>query len=237
MNNFNWNKYWWKWTLACVGGEIIGIGAAAMLAGVMIYFIGEPVQIIQKGLLFLTMIVSGIIEGSILGLFQWRILEQLFPKIPPSRWIYATITAAVIGWMIGALPSVFFMDTIQESAMTEPISPWLNIFAGMGAGILLGTLMGFFQQRVLKDYVQRSESWILANALGWGFGIVWIFIAASIPSATTPIIVIVFLGIAGGLSTGIFVGAITGWFLVRLPYLQPTEEEKIQILSNGQSSE
>jgi len=225
MKSYNWNKNWWRWVLACAGGEIIGIGLAAALAGSMFYLVGEPVSISQKILVVTTMLIAGVIEGSILGLFQWNVLRRVFEEVPRRRWVFATVLAAVTGWLIGSLPSVVFAGYASEASLSESTSPWMNILVGIGAGILLGAIMGLFQQNVLKDYAEKTENWILANSLGWGAGIVWIFIAASIPTESTSVFVMALLGIAGGLLAGFFMGAITGYFLMRLVYLQPSDGE------------
>jgi hypothetical protein len=48
---------------------------------------------------------------------------------------------------------------------------------------------------------------------GWGLGITWIYLAATLPDETTPIAVTVLLGAMAGVLAGLSVGAITGLYL------------------------
>jgi len=221
--NYYWNTYGWKWVLACTAGEVLGIGAAAAMVTSYLYLVGEPQDTWGLFQLAGVMLFAGIVEGFLLGIFQWRVLVRIFPRIPGNSWISMTVLAALTGWLIGALSSVTFSPVSTHTESDEP-SLWMNLLIGTGAGILLGALFGIFQVRVLKRFLDKAELWILANALGWGIGLVWIFIAASIPNAQTPLILTILLGIAGGTVAGLSVGGITGWFLMRLIYLQPHHE-------------
>ena len=54
----------------------------------------------------------------------------------------------------------------------------------------------------------------------------WIFLAASIPDASTPLMLVVGMGAAGGILAGLSVGAITGLFLLHIdPYFSTVEED------------
>jgi uncharacterized membrane protein YGL010W len=214
----NKNLFWLRWTINCALGELLGIGAAGLIALMVFKLLGEPHTTASKLLVLACMMCAGLIEGAVLGYMQWRILRHKLPELPRSNWMQYTMLIAVLGWMLGMLPSLFFMDNAPaESSSAAPALPG-SLFAALsvGMGLLLGALFGLFQWFELKYYVHHSKQWILANALGWGAGIGWIYFFAGLPEEHTPLLETLFYGACGGILAGLSVGAITGAFLVRL---------------------
>lgn len=213
----NPNILWLRWTVNCALGEIIGIAAAAAIAAGVFAAFGEPGTTGSKIIVLLCMMGAGLIEGAALGYFQWRVLRNKFSSLTGSAWIFQTSLIAVLGWMLGMLPSLFFIDNStsgSESAAQMPES--LFAVLSIGAGLLLGALFGLFQWFELKYHASGAARWILANAIGWGIGIGWIYFFASLPDEFTPILEKVFYGICGGVLAGLSVGAVTGAFLVKM---------------------
>ncbi|MCA6364255.1 MAG: hypothetical protein IM638_14550 [Bacteroidetes bacterium] len=214
----NKNLFWLRWTINCALGEVLGIGAAGLIALMVFKLLGEPQTTGSKLLVLFCMMCAGLIEGAVLGYMQWRILRQKLPELPRSNWLQYTMLIAVLGWMLGMLPSLFFFD--EQPANTSTSAPPLpgTLFAALsvGAGLLLGALFGLFQWFELKHYVHHSKQWILANALGWGAGIGWIYFFAGLPEEHTPLLETLFYAACGSILAGLSVGAITGAFLVRL---------------------
>ena len=213
----NPNILWLHWTVNCALGEVIGIGAAGAIAAGVFAAFGEPETTGTKLLVLLCMMFAGLIEGIALGYFQWRVLRNKFSSLTGSAWIFQTSFIAVLGWMLGMLPSLFFIDHStpgNESAAQMPES--LFALLSIGVGLLLGALFGLFQWFELKYHASGAGRWILANAIGWGIGIGWIYFFASLPDEFTPILEKVFYGICGGVLAGLSVGAVTGAFLVKM---------------------
>ena len=67
MTNSTNLKYWWKWTINCGIGELIGIAAASMMALTVHQFLGEPETTQDKLLGLFIMLFAGLVEGFILG--------------------------------------------------------------------------------------------------------------------------------------------------------------------------
>ncbi|MCU0435872.1 MAG: hypothetical protein MUC87_20605 [Bacteroidia bacterium] len=216
----NKNSFWLSWTINCALGELIGIGAAGVIAILVFKLVGEPQTTGSKLLVLLCMMCAGLIEGAILGYMQWRILRHKLPELPRSNWMQYTMLIAVLGWMLGMMPSLFFMDQSTAPSAGEAAAPPIpgTLFAALsvGVGLFLGALFGLFQWFELRHYVHHSKQWILANALGWGAGIGWIYFFAGLPEEHTPLLEVIFYGVCGGILAGLSVGAITGAFLVRL---------------------
>jgi hypothetical protein len=64
--------------------------------------------------------------------------------------------------------------------------------------------------------------WIPANALGWAVGMVFIFLGASWPDASTGWPLILLAGGLSGIAGGLSVGVVTGFFLLRIARSAPT---------------
>lgn len=209
---------WLRWVLNCAFGELAGIGMAGAIAYFVNTAVGEPQTFYQKmGVLF-AMLVAGAIEGSLLGYFQWRILREKFTRLPRKEWMLYTITVAVLGWLLGMLPSLFIFtgnNTSPELTSGPDFSnPWIFALMSISAGLILGGMFGLFQWFSLKKYSRYSYPWIIANAIGWAFGLGWIYLFASLPSATTTVVFNIFMGVTGGLLAGVSVGAVTGYVLI-----------------------
>lgn len=211
------NKLWKRWTLNCSAGELVGIACAGAIAFTVNSIIREPQNISSKIIILLSMMFAGFIEGAILSLFQWKVLVTKFHDLPKKEWMFYTILVGVLGWFLGMLPSLFFMPA--ESEISEGVdfsNPYIFALLSIGSGLILGAIFGLFQWFSLKKYAQKAYKWITANALGWGLGLGWIYLFASIPTEESSMTFIITMGIAGGILAGFSVGAITGIFLIIL---------------------
>lgn len=207
-------NYWWKWTINCGIGELLGITAAAMMAFGITYYLGEPETTSDKLLGLFIMLFAGLIEGFILGTLQWKVLKMKFPDISYRKWTNVTILVAMIGWFIGTVSSLFLVEVeeISGGALAEPIASMTLIYASF-LGLFLGALFGYSQWLVFKQYALHTAKWIWANALGWAVAMTIIFFFATLPDSNTSTLVILGYGIIGGILAGLTVGAITGFFL------------------------
>ena len=205
-------------------GELLGIGFAGGFAILHLQWFGEPANLVEALGNLVWMLLAGAVEGTLLGHFQARVLSRLVPGLRRSAWIRVTMLAGVTGWLIGMIPTLF--TTGIDATNTAPAEPplWLMITLIVSGGLFLGGLFGLFQQRVLRFWVQRSQQWVLANALGWAAGLGWIFLAAMWPDENTPWFLIVPGAIVGGLLAGLTVGLVTGLFLRTL---LPDDDDKI----------
>ena len=214
MTNTTNLKYWWKWTINCGIGELIGITAAAMIAVTVNQFLGKPETAGDKLLGLIIMLFAGLIEGFILGTLQWKVLKIKFNKIPYSKWVGFTILVAMIGWLIGTIASLFLIEIeqIPDEALVEPTITQTILYA-TGLGLLLGAMFGYFQWLVFRQYALKTFKWIWANALGWAMAMAVIFYFAALPQPSTPTSTVLLYGGIGGVLAGLAVGGITGIFL------------------------
>ena len=217
MTNSTNIKYWWKWTLNCGIGELIGIAAAAMIAIAVTQFLGEPETVGDKILGIFIMLFAGLIEGFILGTLQWKVLKIKFPDIPYDKWSNMTILVAMMGWLIGTTAVMVLMEIeqIPDTALIVPTIGQTILYAS-GLGLVLGAIFGYFQWLVFRKYALHTFKWIWANAIGWAIAMVIIFYFSSLPNAGTPALMVLLYGVTGGVLAGLSVGAITGLFLNRI---------------------
>lgn len=198
----------------------MGIAGAGAIAFAVNDYIGESVTLTSKIIILLAMMLAGFIEGSILSYFQWKVLVTKFSKIPYREWFLYTVLVAVLGWFFGMLPSLFFMPQTATSGEVEATidyhNPYIFLILSLSVGLVLGGIFGLFQWLLLRKYVKKAHQWIIANALGWGLGLLWIYIFASIPTEDSSLVFIILMGTIGGILTGLSVGVVTGYCLVKL---------------------
>ncbi len=209
------NAFFRRWTLACSLAEFGGIGLAGLVAGLTLYWIGEPERWSEKVVVLAAMLLAGAAEGWLVGAFQSKVLQEKIPELSRPTWIWATIAVAVTGWFLGMLPSTLLAgQPAPAEPATEP--PMILIaLAAVAMGLFFGAIFGLAQQRVLRRHVTGSNRWIVANSLAWGAGLWWVYLGASWEKGGEPIWVLVLSGVVSGLLMGLTVGLITGWFLVK----------------------
>ncbi len=208
-----------RWILFCGMAEFLGIALAAILAVLGMRWEDQLPNLPLWLLPLFLALLSGSMEGAIVGRLQWTVLRELYPRIRAYSWTGVTVLAAVTAWLLGLLPSTLMSAPGVE--MEEPSDP---LMIGMGAlmGLFLGALFGFFQRSLLRQVVRRSYLWILANAGGWMVGMALIFAAAGWVGAGWPIWLIGIVAGLSGLLAGFSVGIATGMVF---PYLPPRSKE------------
>lgn len=214
------NKLWKRWTINCTIGELLGIACAGGIAFLVNSIIGDPIDIGSKIIVLIAMMFAGLVEGAVLGYFQWKVLVTKFPKMSQKEWLFFTILVGVLGWFLGMLPSLFLIpESSYESGANGSInysSPFIYAILSISMGLILGAIFGLFQWFSLRKYAVNAYQWIIANALGWGLGLGWIYIFASIPDEKSTLLFNIIMGVCGGSFAGLSVGMITGFYLVKL---------------------
>jgi hypothetical protein len=208
-----------RWTAACSLGELLGFGVAGMLGALAFGAIPDPTTVPLAVALVLACAGAGLIEGALLGLFQWLALRSTFPSISARAWAGTTALAGATGWILGSLPptlvSLLGGPPADASAAWDP--GLLETIAVSGAlGLVLGAMFGVFQWIVLRKHADHAHRWIGANALAWMVALPWSYVAgSSVPASSAPI-VLALVAIGTGVSMGLTVALITGLFLRRL---------------------
>lgn len=217
MNGQNRRKLWLSWVWANAWAELLGLGATFLLGYGLFNTLGEPQTLFAVLGFILLMTSTGIIEGSVVGWFQWKVLHMRFEQIVLKQWWLATLLGALAAWFLGSLPSSL-MNLGPDEAGTTVIEPPLGLMLlfAAGMGIVLGVILALPQWRVLVRHVNKAWIWLPANSLAWGVGMALIFAGIDLAQRFDAIIGIVFMMVITLFVTGAAVGAIHGAFLIRM---------------------
>lgn len=202
----------------CSAGELLGIGLAGSTALLLNTLMGEPQTFAQKLLVLLFMLLAGTAEGSSISWFQWRVLRKWYPSLTFFGWWKPTTGAAVLGWLLGMMPSLFLGPGPTSTGQPS----WAAVLAVAAVGgAVAGVLFGWLQFLELRKHSGRARWWVVANAVAWSLAMVVIFIGATWPSATTPAAWILVSAVVSGCLAGGCLGVVTGWFLKRKILKEP----------------
>jgi hypothetical protein len=191
MGDQNQRQIWIRWVWVNAWAELLGLGATFLLGYGLFAYLGEPQTPLSVLGFMLLMTSTGIVEGTIVGWFQWRIIRDLFSSL---------------------------MGMGAEEVGSTPIEPPLALvlLLACGMGLVLGIILGLPQWRVLREHVNRAWIWLPANSLAWGAGMALIFAGIDLAQRGIPITVALLIMVLTLFVTGATVGAIHGLFLVRL---------------------
>jgi len=210
------NVLWLRWTIANAFAELVGLGATFATIGLLSSKI-DTQQLTGILLSFAIAIFSGTIEATIVGLAQWWAMNPWFPTIGPFAWWRATLIGALLGYVLGYLPSTLMSmgEVAYQVPQSEPPG-WVTLLLAAGLGAVAGIVLSFAQWLVLRGKVKRAGLWISANLLAWAIGMPVIFWGMDIAFKQTEIWQSVLVVGGSILIAGFLVGAIHGRFLVIL---------------------
>jgi hypothetical protein len=191
-----------RWTLAFLVGELVGFlppaiaGAALSAAGV-----ADPVLVVGLTL-------AGLVEGTVLGIAQSRVLARHAPAVDSRAWVVATATAAGFAWFVG-----MGGGAVMGSG-TVPVGLGVALLVPAWAAALLS--MGYLQWRVLRSGVPGSHRWVWVTSAAWLLGVMIPVGALSVAPNAWPAWAHAIVGMLAAVAMGITVGALTGRALARL---------------------
>lgn len=209
-------RLWYRWILANALSELIGLGAAAVLAIAAAQLLGEREDLAIHVISVLVMISGGVLEGAVVGYAQWYVLRQPFVDIERRSWVLATMAGAILAWTIGVIPSLVMAATSEAGGQVEEPGVAAVLLMAALMGIAAGAVLSLFQWFVLRRYAKGAGIWIPANSVAWMLGLPVVFIGATIPSADTPLPIIIILALVSVTAAGAIVGAVHGLALIRL---------------------
>ena len=214
MNNRH--SLWLRWVAANALSELIGLGATFAAIGFLVSKI-DTSRISGILLAFLLTVLSGAIEATLVSLSQWWAMQPWFQQIQRFAWWRATLIGALLGYVLGYLPSTLMSmgDSTSQAAQVEP-PQWVTLLLAAALGLVAGAVLSFAQWLALRKSVKRSGLWIPANMLAWAFGMPVIFFGMDLAFKMTAVWQSVLVVAAALLVAGLVVGAIHGTFLVAL---------------------
>ena len=215
MSN-NGNALWHRWIIANALSELAGLGATFATIGLLFSRI-DTTQTTGILLSFAIAVLSGVIEATLVSLAQWWAMHPWFLIIKRFAWWRATLAGALLGYVLGYLPSTL-MNMGEAATQTTQAEPpeWVTLLLAAGLGAVAGAVLSFAQWLVLRSKVKRAGLWIPANMLAWAAGMPVIFLGMDLAFKMTEAWQSVLIIGGAILAAGIIVGAIHGRFLVIL---------------------
>lgn len=211
---------WLRWIAANAFAELFGLGLTFVVVVLVISHL--PNQQAVEGILlsFFIAVLSGMIEATLVGLAQWRVLSPCFPAVTRRAWWLATLAGAEVAYVLGYLPSTLMSlgEAASESPAVPTVEPaqWIVLLLAAGLGAVGGAVLSFAQWLVLRRKVARAGWWIPANMLAWLAGMPILFWGIDAAQKGQPLLDSVLLMAGVLLLTGAVVGAVHGVFLVWL---------------------
>jgi hypothetical protein len=135
--------FYGRWIAACAAGEFLGIGTAAVAAIGFQHWVGEPQTMGTRSLALTLFATIGAVEGTALAGLQWLVLRQKLPQLSALEWIGATVGMAVVGWLFGMTPSLFFSQEANVQETSPQQEPGLAFVLPMAALVGAGAGLGF----------------------------------------------------------------------------------------------
>ncbi|WP_156959755.1 hypothetical protein [Nocardia sp. BMG51109] len=191
-----------RWFAAVTLGEFLGFCAPAVAGALTID--AAPAVIAAA------MLAAGAIEGSVLGLFQARVLRSVLKGFSPREWITVTVFGALAAWAVGVLMMV-------HGERLSGWSPAVQAPVVVAGALVMVFAIGVAQWFVLQYWTNRAALWIWANAAGWVAGLgVFGLVTTPLWQPGQSTVLTVAIGALGGLAMAAAMAAINGAFLVRI---------------------
>jgi len=134
------------------------------------------------------------IAGLVLGLVQWPHVQ---PHLIYARWWpLASALGALVGTLLG----------VGVGALLQPLE-WV---ASVATVVVATAVLGVAQWWILRQQVARAGWWIVANALGWGLGLLGGFVVVGLGFVLEPTLALPGDMFTGGAIGGAIAGAIGG---------------------------
>lgn len=201
------------WVVICALAELIGIAAGAAWWIAMDQIAPAPLTLAGKVTMLALKSLSGLLEGTVLGLLQAIVLRRLYPRLPMPGWVVLTVLLAIFGWAVGSAIPIFGGSGNGE--LPEPPLPLMLSFAAL-FGLLVGALFGGVQAFALRRAARHSGWWIPFNAAGWAAALPVIYFGASLPNESASSVQAVVAGLLSGAVAGLILGIVTGFAFERM---------------------
>jgi hypothetical protein len=214
-------SFYARWIAANGLAEAIGLGATLALGGLAARAMQArpgPAAIVAGALAAVALGV--LLEGVLVGVAQGWALRHRIDDLSMRDWTVASALGAGVAWTLGMAPSTA-LALIEQGGASSPAGPaeppaWLQYAMAVALGSLLGPVLGWAQARVLKRHVTRPLRWLWANAAAWALGMLLIFAGMDRVPWSQGLSAIVAAVVVVCAIAGLAVGAVNGWFLMRM---------------------
>jgi hypothetical protein len=211
------NEIYSAWRRACLMGAVFAVTISAIVATVVRMKLAEHRSGIYTVIAVETVALAAILEGAVIGYFQWRVLRRVFPTMSSSAWVGATMIAAASGCVLSWLPTSFALTSALATRIGDvTMSPWATARVVLVTGALVGLIWGIAQFAVLRLHVHHAGAWILSGVITWTLAFAALYFAAIWPDRTVDYTFHILLATSAGAVLGALLGVLHGGALVRL---------------------
>jgi hypothetical protein len=124
---------------------------------------------------FISGILVGVLNGTILGVGQWLILRNQVRRA--YQWLFATLIGTMVGLSLGMVLNRLLVSLLraaygwESGVQLEPqaLIAIVSQSAAASKGIV-GFTIGLFQWLILRNWVQWAGWWIVASIAAWAIG-------------------------------------------------------------------
>lgn len=208
------------WIVANGWSEALGLGTTFFIGGAVAPWLASRSSVETLLGAVAAVGLGTLLEGTVVGIAQGRVLEHALPGFRLRAWVYATMLGAGIAWLLGMVPSTAMALSASEHAAAAPAEPPALLRYGFAVllSLVAGPVLGSAQWLVLRRHRRRAGLWLWANAAAWAVGMPLIFLGMELvpwerSGTGTAVAVYAVCGIAG-----LVVGAVHGRTLVRLVF-------------------
>jgi hypothetical protein len=254
MEALTYRQFFSKWFIRCGIGELLSVSVATTIIVLYRYVFGDPKSFSDGSLLMLIMVFSGLVQGFVLGWFQWSALRHKFTLLRLRDWLSYTIIAAVICWIFGMIPLLYNNDFEENTVKKEVVAKdekvntdkkdstlentkvekikeeesenRFDLITTLLLGFSIGSIFGLFQWLALRSHSKRAFLWIISNMISWMLAMVLVFWAYSITEPVLPIPLIVGALAAALVSASVVIALVNGISLL-LINITPVENSSI----------
>ncbi len=160
---------WWDWRL--FGTWVLVNAAAYVIIPIAGAFLGQVASTATKRLVddhrvlatLTVALVGAVVQATLWGRWQWRLLRRRVPKLQRRRWVVATLVPAFGVWLVVLAPQV--TDVLAEGGNT--LQALRN---GFVQALVLGPLIGLSQATAFRPLTDRWAWWLLANVTSYFTG-------------------------------------------------------------------
>ncbi len=197
------------WIAAMLGFEALGFGLAFGLGFSIHSFAlrGAPAgSELSTAATIGSATLVGSIEGSVLGTGQWLVLRRMLPELRWRAWAACTAIGGALPWALGMG---------LGTSMTSVPPAWSMAVLFVGSGLVFGGLLGACQAVVLRRHLDVAGRWVAANAVGWMLGLSATYVASAMLDESSPIVLVLALGLVAGATMALAPALATGLVLRR----------------------
>lgn len=154
------------WVRSCILGTVLAATASAAI----LFFVtasrtpqGRPGE--YSGFAFQLVAIGSVLEGALIGYFQWRLLRRISPTMNGARWVASTMIAAGSGCLLNWLPTSFALTSaLANSIGDSSVSTADVIRISIVTGPLIGLIWGVAQYAVLRLHCPWMRSRSIARS-------------------------------------------------------------------------